>query len=88
MWSADGSELFFVDSEGSLAAVRIGQGSRPVEGAPEVLFGGLYFSLGAEVLYAVGADGDRIMVVRDVGETTEKPKLMLVQNWFAEFEDH
>jgi len=84
-WSPDGEELFFIDSNGFLAAVEIASSSRPVQGAPETILGGLDYGLGGELTYAVGNRGERILVVRDLEEAQQNPKLMLVQNWYAEF---
>lgn len=84
-WSPDGTELFFVDFDGFLTAAEISSGPRPIPGAPVKLFGGLDFGLGSELLYAVGAQGERLLVVRNLEESQRNPKLMLVQNWYAEF---
>jgi serine/threonine protein kinase/Tol biopolymer transport system component len=86
-WRPDGKEIFYINAQDSLEAVPIGLGSRPVQGASKVLFGGFDFGLGSELLYDVGRQGDRILVVREVGELGENPKLMLVQNWYSEFSE-
>jgi hypothetical protein len=52
------------------------------------LFGGFDFGLGTELLFGVGERGERILVVREIGDLHENPKLMLVQNWYAEFENN
>jgi hypothetical protein len=35
--------------------------------------------------YAPTADGERFLVVRDVDRGTTRPKITVVENWFAEF---
>jgi dipeptidyl aminopeptidase/acylaminoacyl peptidase len=86
-WSPDGTELFYVNFDGFLVAAKIAAGPRPVLGAPEVLFGGLDFGLGGELLFSVGNQGERLLVVRNVEKGQQNPKIMLVQNWYAEFSE-
>ncbi len=84
-WSPDGTELFFVDFEGYLSVAEVASGAVPVLEAPERLFGGMSFGLGSEMLFGVGSGGERILLVREQEGTYRRPRLMLVQNWFAEF---
>lgn len=84
-WSAQGDELFYVE-EDRLMAVSVETTSRfrarqpetvfevrPVQ-APRLRFTG----------YDVSADGQRFVVVQNVGES--RPMLTIVENWLREFE--
>ena len=35
--------------------------------------------------YAVGADGQSFLVVRDIDRGTTRPRIIVVENWFTEF---
>ena len=37
--------------------------------------------------YDVSPDGQRFVVVRDVGEATQQTTIAIVQNWYAEIKD-
>ena len=86
-WNPAGGELFYVDAEGSVMAATVSGGASPRVGAPVRLFGGLTYGLGGDREFVPASDGQSFLVARSVGEEREKPKLLLVQNWFAEFAD-
>jgi dipeptidyl aminopeptidase/acylaminoacyl peptidase len=83
-WSPDGGEIFYVDGEGNLMVVGISLGEVPTISAPKRLFDGRPYGLGGGREYAVGA-ADRILVARAVGGHRSTTKLLLIQNWYAEF---
>jgi len=87
-WSPDGRKLFYVapapkDSEAGLFEVEVGAGPTPALGVPRLLF--TLSSPGvAQREYEVDPSGRRfLMVARD--EHDVPTRLVLVQNWFAEF---
>ncbi|HVS03843.1 MAG TPA: protein kinase [Thermoanaerobaculia bacterium] len=84
-WGPAGDEIFYVDAEGDVMSAPVSGGPSPRVGAPVRLFSGLPYGLGGDRELAVGEEGARFLVSRRVGEVREKPKLVLVQNWFAEF---
>ena len=85
-WSPSEDELFYMDGEGNLLGVRVVSGSSPRTGAPVLLFSGRSYGLGGDREYVPAEDGTRFLLARSVSEDREKLKLLLVQNWFAEFE--
>lgn len=82
-WHPRGSELFFVDSDGRLRSVVIGdrgprsQSSVVIDGSTSRL----YLVPGS----SVGAGGESFLVIRDVDRGSAKPAITIVENWFAEF---
>jgi Tol biopolymer transport system component len=82
-WNPRGGELFYVDSGGRLQSVAIdatGHGGKPV-----VLFAESAARARMTQGFAVTADGQRFLVVRDVDRGDTRPKITVVENWFAEF---
>jgi eukaryotic-like serine/threonine-protein kinase len=82
-WHPRGGELFFVDGDGRLQSVKIGDHG-PVSKAA-VAFNGAALRLHVTSGYSVSADGESILTVRDVDRGSTKPKITIVENWFAEF---
>jgi Tol biopolymer transport system component len=82
-WNPRGGELFYLDNGGRLHSVAIdasGRSSKPV-----VLFAESVARAHLTLGYAPAADGERFLVVRDVDRGDTKPKITVVENWFAEF---
>ncbi|HWI16921.1 MAG TPA: protein kinase [Vicinamibacterales bacterium] len=82
-WHPRGGELFFVDGDGRLQSVRVGE-QGPLSKAAVTLDGAalrLHITSG----YSVSADGESILTVRDAERGTTKPRITIVENWFAEF---
>jgi Tol biopolymer transport system component len=77
-WSRTGYELFYV-TEGDFMAVSVESVPSMSLGTPTKLFSAEW-AWG----YDVTPDGQRFLLVRDVGEIAD-PNLAVVQNWFAEF---
>lgn len=82
-WNPRGGELFYLDSGGRLHAVAIDAAGRG--GKPQMLFAESTARARLTQGYAPTADGERFLVVRDVDRGTTRPKITVVENWFAEF---
>jgi Tol biopolymer transport system component len=81
-WNPRGGELFYLDSGGRLQSVRFDAGrvSRPV-----ALFAESAARAHLTLGYMPAADGERFLVVRDIDRGDTRPRITVVQNWFAEF---
>ena len=82
-WHPRGGELFFVDGDGRLQSIQVGE-LGPVSKAAVTLNGAalrLHITSG----YSVSGDGESILTVRDAERGTTKPRITIVENWFAEF---
>ncbi len=82
-WNPRGGELFYLDSGGRLHSVEIDANGR--SSRPTVLFAESVARAHLTLGYAPAADGARFLVVRDVDRGDTKPKITVVENWFAEF---
>jgi Tol biopolymer transport system component len=78
-WSRDGRELYYVDSDNDLVAVRVSLGSRFGHSDPEHLFSMDPYD---NWDYRVGPDGRFLMIRRH--ETEDIGHVVLVTNWTAE----
>ena len=91
LWSRDGRELFYYVEPGTIMAVPIGSGTELALGRPEVIIQGSYATpLNTGRHYDVSPDGQRFLLLRDAGDTSEdvaSPQIILVQNWFEELKD-
>ncbi len=90
-WSRRGDELFFA-SGNDIMVVHVQTKPTLVLGQPQKLFTrqrpvgadrpeGFYDS------YDVSADGQRFVMLQSDEQTTTSQKLIIIQNWFAEFKD-
>lgn len=82
-WNPRGGELFYLDGAGHLQAVAFdpsGRPSKPVSLFSESVARG-HLSQG----YAPSPDGGRFLLVRDVDRGKIRPRITVVENWFAEF---
>jgi len=80
-WRADGKEIFYVEPDGRLMAVGVGDKGAELEiGAVRPLFGPL--RTGGGFQYDVSADGQRILAVMPNEHTAPAP-LTVVLNWTA-----
>lgn len=82
-WHPRGGELFYLDAAGQLRAVAFdgaGAPSRPVTLFAESV-ARIHLSLG----YVPVANGRQFLVVRDIDRGTIRPRITVVENWFAEF---
>lgn len=82
-WNPKGGELFYLDGTGRLLTVQIGDDG-PL-GKPRELFAESVSRAHLTNGYTVAADGDSFLVVRDVDRGSTRPRITVVENWFAEF---
>ena len=87
-WSRTSGELFF-RNEDTLMVVEVSTEPSVMLGTPRELFSGrpngLLFQPARR--YDVAADGQRFVMVQQVGESVEAPGITVVENWFAEFDE-
>jgi len=88
-WSPDGSRLFYFSStpgksDEGLFEVEVRLGRTPSLGVPRLLFTLSSAGAAAEE-YEVGPSGDRFLMIAR-GQIDSAARLLLVQNWFAEFQ--
>jgi eukaryotic-like serine/threonine-protein kinase len=82
-WNPRGGELFYMDGGGRLQSVTVTEHG-PV-GKPRALFAETVSRAHLTRAYGVAADGESFLVVRDVDRGTVRPRITVVENWFAEF---
>jgi Tol biopolymer transport system component len=82
-WNPRGGELFYLDGSGLLYSVTVGNDGPA--GKPRRLFGESISRAHLTRGYAVAPDGNSFLVVRDVDRGSTKPRITVVENWFAEF---
>ena len=83
-WTRDGKEIFFVEGD-TLVAIPVTTRPEVSLGRPERLFSDpLLDSVYADQLYDVSADGERFVVVENVGGNPFS-QIRVVQNWVALF---
>jgi serine/threonine-protein kinase len=91
LWSPDGRELYWVDSQGRIMAASVPPGAAFVAGSPKILFNvnGLtvrnpdaFFGR----MYDISPDGRRFLVSKsgDADDAAAPPQIVVVQNWFEE----
>jgi len=82
-WHPGGGELFFVDGDGRLQSVLVGDHG-PQSRASVVIDGeGLRLHLTSG--FSLNADGESFLAIRDAERGATRPKITIVVNWFAEF---
>ena len=81
-WRRDGKELFYISSDQKLMAVPVKSGAGFEAGAPQPLFGldPIFPPLGGRFVYEPAADGQRFLVLANVGGTAAPP-ISVVVNW-------
>ncbi|MFA5908473.1 MAG: protein kinase [Vicinamibacterales bacterium] len=82
-WNPRGGELFYLDGTGNLQAVTIDPSGQP--GKPVTLFSESVARGHLSQGYAPSPDGGQFLLVRDVDRGKLRPRITVVQNWFAEF---
>jgi Tol biopolymer transport system component len=83
-WRRDGRELFFIDRDRKLMAVKVKLGATFEAGVPETLFGTRVLSLtDFRNHYAVTANGQRFLINSTIEETNATP-INVVVNWTAD----
>jgi Tol biopolymer transport system component/predicted Ser/Thr protein kinase len=84
-WSADGSEIFYVDSSQQLVTVPVSTGETFRAGLPETLFEARLFPLTSRNRYSVTEDGQRFLMLSTISEESIRP-ISVVVNWYAGLE--
>jgi serine/threonine-protein kinase len=86
VWSPAGGELFFLDSEGIIAAVPIDTRAAFTAGAPKAIHNKRYYPGPAGRGFDVARDGRRFLVIQETSSDADRrpASLVLVQNWFDE----
>jgi eukaryotic-like serine/threonine-protein kinase len=89
-WNVRGDRLYFTQGE-DVMEVEVGTAGSPTLGTPQRLFtrpalgtGGFGFYAG----YDVSPDGTRFVILRSADQKGVLRGLNVVQNWYAEFEQH
>jgi Tol biopolymer transport system component len=82
-WSPKGGELFFVDGAGQMQAVSFDAAGRASK--PQLLFAESVARMHLTLGFSPLPDGQRFLVIRDVDRGNVRPRITVVQNWFAEF---
>jgi Tol biopolymer transport system component/tRNA A-37 threonylcarbamoyl transferase component Bud32 len=86
-WSRDGTELFFVSSNGNLLALPVNPGPVFSFGVPAILFDMEPYGSGTvSIGYDVHPDGKRFLMLRQVGSIARRDELILVENLVGELE--
>jgi Tol biopolymer transport system component len=81
-WNPRGGEVFYLDGAGKLLTVAIGEQG---PSKPRELFAESASHIHLSRGYTVAADGESFLVVRDSDRGTARPRITVVENWFAEF---
>jgi len=82
-WNPAGGELFFMDGGGRLHVLEINE--HGPAGKPRELFRESVSRAHLTAGYAVSADGQSFLVTRDIDRGATRPRLIVVEHWFAEF---
>ena len=89
-WSRRGDELFFADGD-DIMVVRIKTIPQLALSLPQKLFtrqlNGIGLSSGRPDSFDVTGDGKRFLLLQDASKQASGQSIVLVQNWFAEFQD-
>ena len=87
-WGLESGEIFDLNQD-RMMVVEVVTRPRLELGRPRELFVGRDngLQLFPARRYDVSADGQRLVVVQQVGSETKPPGITVVENWLAEFED-
>ena len=90
-WGPEGDELFYVSSNGEFIATRVQTDPTFSVGTEEGLFEADQFYFGPRDGYAVSPEGDRFLMLRTGGFSSdpedigpERSQLNVVQDWYQE----
>jgi len=83
VWRADGRELFYLATDGTMMVVPVGAGHSFNAGPPEVLFQTHVWRLTPNQVYAVTKDGQRFLVNASKQQPSGTAPLTVVLNWTA-----
>jgi hypothetical protein len=84
-WSRDGRRIVFFGPGGLLAVDVDGVGGAFTASRPQVVAEGPFDRHGITPNYELTLDGQRLLVLKKAKDQPRYP-LVVVQNWFAEFE--
>ena len=88
-WNARGDRLYYA-RENDIMAVDVALGDVPILGRPELLVSRSPLSITTVAAWAPGfdvrGDGDQFLYFRDVGTGATEREIVVVQNWYGEFE--
>jgi hypothetical protein len=85
-WNRNGRELFY-RSGNKMMAVEVTAHPSFAAGKPKMLFEGAYLSVApgqTNTAYDVSPDGQRFLMVKEVGRAVSSTQINVVQNWFEE----
>jgi dipeptidyl aminopeptidase/acylaminoacyl peptidase len=80
VWSADGSEIFYIDAAQNLVSVKVTANQTFKAGLPEILFEARLVPALQRNRYAVAEDGQRFLLLLPL-ETQANPPMTVVQHW-------
>lgn len=83
VWRADGRELFYLATDGTMMVVPVGAGRSFNVGPPEALFHTHVWGLTPNQVYAVTKDGQRFLVNASKQQPSGTAPLTVVLNWTA-----
>ena len=87
MWAKDGSELFYVDGEGTMIAARIGASvDEPVEDRLELFQASRFMMAADHAGYDVDSEGHRFLMLQEVGDDWTESRVSWVLNFADEVE--
>jgi len=84
-WSADGSEIFYLDASQNLVTVPVSMGDTFRAGLPETLFDAGLFPFVGRNRYLVTDDGQRFLMLSPISGESVRP-ISVVLNWHAGLE--
>jgi Tol biopolymer transport system component/predicted Ser/Thr protein kinase len=84
-WSADGSEIFYLDPSENLVTVPVSTGDTFKAGLPETLFEAGLFPLVGRNRYLVTRDGQRFLTLTSISGESVRP-ISVALNWYAGLE--
>jgi Tol biopolymer transport system component len=82
-WHPDSRELVYLDAAGHLRAAAVDPSGQPA--SPVTLFSESVSRAHLSQGYEPSRDGEQFLVVRDIDRGKIRPRITVVENWFAEF---
>jgi tRNA A-37 threonylcarbamoyl transferase component Bud32 len=82
-WHPRGGELFYMDGVGRLLSVAVNE--QGPSGKPREVFAETTSRAHLNRSFSVAPDGASFLVVRDADRGSIRPRITVVENWFAEF---
>ena len=85
LWAPHGKELFYLGPSGAVMSVPVQGGSTFTAGNPTKLFEGYFLGGGASGrTYDVSPDGQRFLMIKELGGSAVAPTIVVIQNWTEE----